>query len=412
MSGKTRLKYLVTVNAGQAPPSSHIEALDSGLPFIQGCSEFAEFAPSPRLQCNESPKVAEPGSVLLSVRAPVGEVNWALERIGIGRGVCELRPRTVDAKYLFWLLHSSRQALESNSTGSTFMAVDSGTVGNLTVPCVTLERQQSTADYLDYETEQIDEFIADQEQLIELLTERRQGVCDSVVVTGFETVQTRRIVSQFQQGLSPQASASQAGSAMFGVVKAGCVNGGVFNENENKELPSSFNVPSDLVIKSGDVLINRANGSLNYLGSVGLVGNVSANLMLCDKVYRVSLTPGICPRFFWHWAQSKQYRDQVMISHSGAQGLAKNISMSALRSFQIPLPSREEQERIVAELDRELGEIDEMIADAKLAVELSKEKRAALITAAVTGEIDVSDWQRPDGWLPPHERPVEPVELQ
>ena len=76
---------------GQSPPSSTYNKIQEGLPFLQGNMEFGEIYPSPSIYCSEPIKIAEKNDVLISVRAPVGEVNISPSKVCIGRGLSAIR---------------------------------------------------------------------------------------------------------------------------------------------------------------------------------------------------------------------------------------------------------------------------------------------------------------------------------
>lgn len=86
---------------------------------------------------------------------------------------------------------------------------------------------------------------------------------------------------------------------------------------------------------------------------------------------------------------SGRYRIQVRRAISGADGLANNLPLSKLRGFEMHFPSLEEQRRIAAYLDGQTAKIDMLIVETERFIELARERRSALITAAVTGQIDV-----------------------
>ena len=77
---------------GQSPPSSAYNEIGEGLPFFQGKADFQHLYPVPRVWCTDGRKFAEPGDILISVRAPVGDVNIATDHCGIGRGLAAVRP--------------------------------------------------------------------------------------------------------------------------------------------------------------------------------------------------------------------------------------------------------------------------------------------------------------------------------
>ena len=85
------LADIADVVMGQSPPGSSYNSNGSGVPFIQGSAEFGATNPTPVKWCTDPRKIAEPGDVLFSVRAPVGDLNVANKRIAIGRGLSIIR---------------------------------------------------------------------------------------------------------------------------------------------------------------------------------------------------------------------------------------------------------------------------------------------------------------------------------
>jgi type I restriction enzyme S subunit len=88
---ETTLDDIASVTMGQSPKGDSYNILGEGLPFMQGSAEFGEHYPAPEKWCSEPKKIAEPGDLLLSVRAPVGDTNFADQRIAVGRGLSIVR---------------------------------------------------------------------------------------------------------------------------------------------------------------------------------------------------------------------------------------------------------------------------------------------------------------------------------
>src|SRR3990167_7917596 len=99
---------LCTIIMGQSPPSSSYNTSGNGLPFYQGKKDFGKIYPKPSVWCNAPAKIAEDNDVLISVRAPVGPVNFCKEKTAIGRGLSVLRAnkKNLDYWYLFLFLNS------------------------------------------------------------------------------------------------------------------------------------------------------------------------------------------------------------------------------------------------------------------------------------------------------------------
>ena len=109
---------------GQSPPSSSYNTSGKGIPFLQGNADFGEIYPSPSIYCTKPLKVAEKGDILLSVRAPVGELNIAAFKCIIGRGLAAIRckDKKTHYRYLYYYLKHTVKRLRHLSTGSTFKA--------------------------------------------------------------------------------------------------------------------------------------------------------------------------------------------------------------------------------------------------------------------------------------------------
>lgn len=191
---KVRLKYRAHVEMGQSPPSAEYSlSSDEGLPFLQGTADFGPQFPVPRVYCGSPTKVAAKGDLLFSVRAPVGELNVADQEVGIGRGLCGIRPGAIwFPRFGWWALHEARHQLNYVSTGSTYEAVATEDVANMPVEHAALDEQRAIADYLDRETAKLDALRSATERTIALLKERRAALI-AAAVTG--AIDAREAVS-------------------------------------------------------------------------------------------------------------------------------------------------------------------------------------------------------------------------
>jgi type I restriction enzyme M protein len=180
-----RLKFVAQVRMGQSPPSRDYNTQGHGAPFLQGNAEFGPQHPAPRLYCPTATQYAQAGDLLLSVRAPVGALNVADQRYGIGRGLCAIRPdpALLDGRYAWYMLHVARAGLNAVATGSTFEAVSVEQVRDLRCPLPPLAEQQAIAAYLDAETTRLDALIAKHHETAERLSEYRAALI-SALVTG------------------------------------------------------------------------------------------------------------------------------------------------------------------------------------------------------------------------------------
>lgn len=128
---------------GQSPDSDSYNENGEGVPFFQGNADFGERYPVTRKWCTSPTKMAEPEDILISVRAPIGAMNYAKEECCIGRGLAALTPdkTKVSPEFIFWLLKGKNEELNSKGTGSTFKAIGRKVLEETLVPDIALETQ-------------------------------------------------------------------------------------------------------------------------------------------------------------------------------------------------------------------------------------------------------------------------------
>lgn len=131
----TPLSQVAEVIPGQSPPGSSYNSNGEGLPFFQGKAEFGSLHPTTVKWCTEPKRIARPGDVLISVRAPVGPTNLADKECAIGRGLAAIRARNgVPSRYLLYALRATVHVLKQRATGTTFEAVSGADVRAHMIP--------------------------------------------------------------------------------------------------------------------------------------------------------------------------------------------------------------------------------------------------------------------------------------
>jgi type I restriction enzyme S subunit len=147
---------------GQSPPSEFYNSTGEGLPFLQGKAEFSEKYPHSTKYCTQKLKVAPRGSVLMSVRAPVGDTNVADRDYVIGRGVASFQLKSGNNGFLFYVLSYLKPQIESLGTGTTFDSVNKGILEQIEIPLPPVEEQERLSTMLS----NIDNKIAVEESLL------------------------------------------------------------------------------------------------------------------------------------------------------------------------------------------------------------------------------------------------------
>ena len=145
------LKGGCNINMGQSRDSKSYNEFEDGLPFFQGNADFGERYPITRTWCNSPTKIAEKDDILISVRAPIGALNYAKETCCIGRGLAAITPdkTKVATEFIFWLLKGKNQELNRLGTGSTFKAISKKVLENTRIPEIPLEKQIECSNILE-----------------------------------------------------------------------------------------------------------------------------------------------------------------------------------------------------------------------------------------------------------------------
>lgn len=174
---RATMSDLARVDMGQSPDSRFYNEIGDGLPFFQGKAEFGALYPTARKWCSAPTKVAERDDILLSVRAPVGPTNVALERCCIGRGLAAVRAAEgVSQRYLLAFLRHLEPWLSQQGTGTTFTAISGGFLRSLELPLPPLAEQKRIADKLDTLLARVDACRQRLDRIPPLLKRFRQSV--------------------------------------------------------------------------------------------------------------------------------------------------------------------------------------------------------------------------------------------
>ena len=146
---KKQLDEIADIIMGQSPLSQSYNKERKGLPFYQGKTEFTDiYIKEAIVYCNSPIKIAEKNDILISVRAPVGNVNIATQKSCIGRGLASIRPKEINYLYLFYLLKEQKLNFEKMGVGSTFKAINKNNISSLEISIVGMDKQNKIKKYL------------------------------------------------------------------------------------------------------------------------------------------------------------------------------------------------------------------------------------------------------------------------
>lgn len=130
---EVKLESIADVIMGQSPKSEYYNAVGDGLPFLQGNRTFGLKYPIFDTYTTSPTKIAQPQDVIMSVRAPVGDLNITPVKMCLGRGVCAIRMKNGNQEFLYYLMKHNVQNLLNRESGTVFGSVNRNDIGSLKV---------------------------------------------------------------------------------------------------------------------------------------------------------------------------------------------------------------------------------------------------------------------------------------
>ena len=181
-----KLEDVAKIVSGQSPEGKYYNKNRKGLPFYQGKTEFTNiYIGKPRAWTKKTTKIAEKDDILISVRAPVGPVNIATQKICIGRGLAAIRPQKIDQIFLFQYLISSENQIKG-SGGTIFDSINREQLKIIKIPLPPLKEQKKIAGVLS----QIQEAIETQNKLIKKTKELKKSTMKHLFTYGTKNQKT------------------------------------------------------------------------------------------------------------------------------------------------------------------------------------------------------------------------------
>mgnify|MGYP001567447253 CR=1 FL=1 len=363
-------------------------------------------------------KLVRPGEIAYNkMRAWQGAIGVSDYQGIVSPAYVVQRPHEgADSRYLHYLLRTPTFAKEaerwSYGITSDMWSLRPEHFKMIYCSLPTKGEQSGIVRFLDHADRRIRRYILAKQKLIKLLEAQKQAVIHRAVTRGldpnvrlkpsgvewlgdvpkhWEVLRLKTLVRVIDQGVSPQAENRLADDGSWGVLKAGCVNRGVFRDTEHKRLPADFPFDPNLGVEIGDVLVSRASGSPQLVGSVGRVQSLAYRLILSDKTFRPVFNTRADSDFMVLAMNSRYYRQQVEQAISGAEGLANNLPSSSLRAFAFAVPPVLEQRTIVEHVRGLTNQLLGTISNALREIDLLREYRTRLIADVVTGKLDVRE---------------------
>lgn len=342
----------------------------------------------------------EPGDVLFGKLRPYLAKAWASDRAGvyIGDFLCLVPRGNASSRFLSYVLRTRDfiQRAAASSYGSKMPRIEWDSFKALDVPAPTPSEQRAIADYLDHETAEIDAFIADLDHFQELTTEHLKSLLNVLTLqpssqdhhkTEGETVQLTRALPHRvdYRGATPIKRSSGIQLVTAGNVRSGWI---------DYTSPQEFVHTEDYadVMRRGKPEISDILLTMEApLGNTALVDRT--DIALAQRIVKFRASQIIRPTFAMLAMNSLEFQSQLRSLATGSTALG--LKASKLSQLYLRVPGLSEQDAAVRQWSSASGAAQEMMSNVGAARELAVERRAALISAAVTGQIEVTKRHKP-----------------
>src|SRR5579885_2015359 len=387
---QVKLEDVCDMVMGQSPSSSTYNKDGQGLPFLQGKAEFTNLHPIASVYCTDPLKIAKKGSVLISVRAPVGDVNIADQDYIIGRGLGALLLKDGFNPFLFFSLLYNKERLKSQGSGTTFDSITKSTLANFSIFLPPLPEQRAIA----YVLQTVQNVIQARRKEVALERERKAALMQHLFTHGtrgeatkqteigempesWELVRVEEVFNlQLGKMLSPKAKTGQSSKPYM---RNANVQWGYVDCTEVFEMDFDTREQEKFRLQYGDILVCEG-------GEVGRTAIWRDELPECyfqKAIHRLRPKNGQVEHFFFLYHMERAFHLEQIYGIAGTQTTIAHLPQDKLSAMLIPKPNMTEQQQIAAILQA----CDSKITALEKEIALQEELFRALLEELMSGRL-------------------------
>lgn len=390
------LERVAQIIMGQSPPGNTYNEAGEGKPFLQGKAEFGEVYPKNIKYTTDPKKIAPVGSILMSVRAPVGDVNIADIEYCIGRGLAAISLKKGDNLFLFYLLHYLKIDIEKEGTGSIFKSINKAKLSEFEIPLPPLPEQHAIAHILrivQEAKEKTDAVIAATKALKAAMMKHLftygpvpPEETERVVLKETEIGQVPKgwdlqplgKISKIASGGTPSRNEPTFWNGEIPWIRTGEINYSIIDRTEEKITKAGLKNSSARIVPKGTLLMAMYGEGVTR-GRVGITG-IDASIN--QAVAAIFPSEKMLTQFLYYYLEFS-YEKNRLLGHGAHQ---RNLSATIIKTILVPIPTEETQQHIVEILS---------FIDQKLAAEQSRKQAldtlfATLLHDLMTAKIRVN----------------------
>lgn len=404
-----RHKYVASFLKGRNPTELSDDYVEGYFPYLSMDSlrgkSHSKFAPLVRglfLAREGQPLIIWDGS-------NAGEFVLGKEGIVSSTMAAAFLNMQLDPQYYWYLCLCFEPEMRRHANGMGIPHVNGDELKNINLGVPAKLEQTQIASFLDHETSKIDTLIEKQQTLIQLLKEKRQAVISHAVTKGlnpeapmkdsgveflsevpehWKVAKLKFYTNQIVDGAHFTPTYTNEGVPFLRVTD---IHNDSINMDAIKYIPRHEH---EALIKrcnpqKGDLLLSK-NGTIGIPKVIDWEWEFSIFVSLCLIKFKESLTSQYAEYFF------KSHEIKEQISGLVKQSTVINLHLDKIQNFWFSIPPINEQYEIVGVLNKKIDMFDSLVGKAEQAIQLMQERRTALISAAVTGKIDVRGWVAPE----------------
>ena len=344
---------------------------------------------------NSGARMVRAGGIVLTKRAPIGQLALMGIDMCSNQGCFLLSARAcVEPRFFYYMLLNKVPLLHALGRGSTFLELSTDDLKDLRAPIIDFEKQSVIADLLDRETARLDALVAAKQRVLDLLTGKRKAIIATAATRGLDPKVKMRVSSVPWLGQIPAHwetkrvrwlfhERDERGEPELPLMEVSIANGVSVREfSEDRIETTAADHGTYKVARQSDIAFNKMRMWQGAVGASPADGLVSPDYVVAQPVG--SMRSDFAALLF---------RTDIFSAECGrrSHGLTWDrlrIYWEEFREIELPLPDPSEQQKIVEHIARETAKLDAVRDATERTIELLKERRSALIAAAVTGQLD------------------------
>ena len=373
------LEEISEVIMGQSPDGKTYNLNNIGLPFMQGSAEFGVHHPIPQKWCSEPKKIAKPGDLLLSVRAPVGDTNFADQQLAIGRGLSIIRATDKSiTKFIRLVIQLNVADLIASSGSGMFSSITGKNLREFKIYLPPLPEQKRIVDLIS----SVDSYIEALQQQVDKARKSRNAVLHELLTKGGDGW-VEKTLGEVADVIDPHPSHRAPPIDDEGIPFIGI---GDLRRTGDIDFVKARRVSKE-ILEEHKTRYNRSD----FLIGLGRVASIGMVVRLPDEKVDYAVSPTLAVirakdmlgPFLFYLLEGNYSQDQFQRFNNGST--RESVGMQILRKIKVHIPPLAEQKRIV----EIISVFDNQIEALNSTIAKTKNLRSALLTDLLSGNHEI-----------------------